>query len=90
VRGTPSAVNKGHAVLARQSRSTEWPWVGRLAAAHALGSLAHGGFSPQVSDVDLGLVLADPLRASDAATVGAVASAERDRGGELRGRVSVF
>ncbi len=33
----------------------------RLVAAYALGSLAHGGFSPLVSDVDLGLVLTDPI-----------------------------
>ncbi|MEY9846744.1 hypothetical protein [Streptacidiphilus sp. MAP5-3] len=31
----------------------------RLVAAYALGSLAHGGFAPAVSDIDLGLVLAD-------------------------------
>ena len=34
----------------------------RLIAAYTLGSLAHGGFSRLVSDVDLGLVLHDPLR----------------------------
>src|SRR5690242_9058383 len=39
----------------------------RLLAAYALGSLAHGGFSPLVSDVDLALVLADPIQASDPA-----------------------
>ncbi|WP_051833054.1 hypothetical protein [Streptomyces sp. NRRL S-646] len=31
----------------------------RLIAAYALGSLAHGGFAPAVSDIDLGLVLTD-------------------------------
>ncbi|MDL4775768.1 hypothetical protein [Actinomadura xylanilytica] len=30
---------------------------GRLAAAFAIGSLAHGGFVPSVSDVDLALVV---------------------------------
>jgi hypothetical protein len=85
-----SAVNEGYAVLADAVEVYRGALGERLVAAYALGSLAHGGFSPQVSDVDLGLVLADPLRASDAATVGAVASAERDRGGELRGRLSVF
>jgi hypothetical protein len=33
----------------------------RLIAGYALGSLAHGGFSPLVSDVDLGLILEDPV-----------------------------
>ncbi|WP_370945499.1 hypothetical protein AB5J62_41345 [Amycolatopsis sp. cg5] len=32
----------------------------RLVSAYALGSLAHGGFAPAVSDVDLGLVLSEP------------------------------
>ena len=32
----------------------------RLIAGYALGSLAHGGFSQLVSDVDLGLILQDP------------------------------
>ncbi|MGW2233869.1 hypothetical protein [Streptomyces sp. NPDC001759] len=31
----------------------------RLVAAYALGSLAHGGFAPAVSDIDLALVLTD-------------------------------
>jgi hypothetical protein len=35
-------------------------WPDRLLAAYALGSLAHGGFSPLVSDVDFGLVLERP------------------------------
>ena len=33
--------------------------AGRLIAAYALGSLAHGGFAPAVSDIDLALVLTD-------------------------------
>jgi hypothetical protein len=45
----------------------------RLLAAYALGSLAHGGFSPLVSDVDLAVVLDDPMLASDAGTVQDVA-----------------
>jgi hypothetical protein len=50
----------------------EPPWGSRLAAGYALGSLAHGGFSALVSDVDLGLILEDPLRATDRLTVRAV------------------
>jgi hypothetical protein len=62
----------------------------RLVAAYALGSLAHGGFSPLVSDVDLGLVLADPLGASDLETIQAVADRVRGRGSGLHQRLSVF
>ena len=40
-------------------------WGPRLLAAYALGSLAHGGFSQLVSDVDLGLVLDGPLTPDD-------------------------
>jgi hypothetical protein len=62
----------------------------RLLAAYAIGSLAHGGFSPDVSDVDLALVLDDPLLPTDAATVAAVADAVRAGGSELHARLSVF
>lgn len=62
----------------------------RLLATYALGSLAHGGFSPLVSDVDLGLVLADPLRSSDSQTVRRVADAVKARGSALHQRLSVF
>ena len=62
----------------------------RLVAAYALGSLAHGGFSPLVSDVDLGLVLADPVEPSDPPTIGAVAEAVKAGGTALHERLSVF
>ena len=62
----------------------------RLVAAYALGSLAHGGFSPLVSDVDLGLVLADPIEPSDPPTIGAVAEAVKAGGTPLHERLSVF
>ncbi len=62
----------------------------RLVAAYALGSLAHGGFSPLVSDVDLGLVLEDPIDPSDLPTIGAVAEAVKAGGTPLHGRLSVF
>jgi hypothetical protein len=62
----------------------------RLVAAYALGSLAHGGFSPLVSDVDLGLVLAGPIEPSDLPTIGAVADAVKAGGTVLHERLSVF
>ena len=61
----------------------------RLLAAYALGSLAHGGFSPLVSDVDLGLVLTDPIEPSDLPTIGAVADAVKAGGTPLHERLSV-
>ena len=62
----------------------------RLVAGYALGSLAHGGFSPLVSDVDLGLVLEDPLRVSDRITIHRAARALRSGGSVLHARLSVF
>jgi hypothetical protein len=62
----------------------------RLVAAYALGSLAHGGFSPLVSDVDLGLVLEHPIDPSDLPTIGAVAEAVKAGDTPLHGRLSVF
>jgi hypothetical protein len=62
----------------------------RLLAAYALGSLAHGGFSPLVSDIDLGLVLVDPLRPDDVNTIELVAQSQKASGRPLSERLSVF
>src|SRR5712692_9921246 len=62
----------------------------RLLAAYALGSLAHGGFSPPVSDIDLGLVVDDPLCPDDENTIEVVAAAQKLSGGPLTERLSVF
>ncbi len=62
----------------------------RLVAAYALGSLAHGGFSPLVSDVDLGLVLADPLGPGDGETVQAIADTVKQGASPLHDRLSIF
>ena len=63
---------------------------GRLLAAYALGSLAHGGFSPLVSDIDLGVIVSDPVGFGDAETIQAVADAEKAKGSALCQRLSVF
>ena len=80
----------GEAVLERAVTAYAEALGDRLVAGYALGSLAHGGFSPLVSDVDLGLILADPLRAGDHATIGDVAGAVRASGPGLPERLSVF
>jgi len=61
----PPAVTSAEHVLAAVVRLARESLAGRLLAAYALGSIAHGGFSPLVSDVDVGLILADPIRSSD-------------------------
>lgn len=65
-------------------------WGPRLIAGYALGSLAHGGFSEHVSDVDLGLVLSDPLQAQDAPAIEALANTVKAGGAPLAERLSIF
>jgi hypothetical protein len=62
----------------------------RLVGAYALGSLAHGGFSPLVSDVDLALIVSDPILPGDAMTIEGVVETERAKGSDLHARLSVF
>jgi hypothetical protein len=80
----------GEAVLEEAVAASREALGTRLLAAYALGSLAHGGFSPLVSDVDLGLVLADPPAAKDEETIQSVADTIKARGSALRERLSVF
>ena len=57
MRGQQAVTDRGEAVLAQALAAYRAALGSRLVAAYALGSLAHGGFSPLVSDVDLGLIL---------------------------------
>jgi hypothetical protein len=82
--------SQADAVLAQAVAAYQAALGARLVAGYALGSLAHGGFSPLVSDVDLGLILAAPLRLSDRVTVARVAREVRGGGSELHQRLSVF
>ncbi len=45
---------------------------GRLLSVYLIGSLAHGGFVPAVSDIDVALILADPPEPCDAERVAAI------------------
>ena len=83
-------IEQGHAVLADAVTAYTQALGERLVAAYALGSLAHGGFSPLVSDVDLALILADPLRPTDSVRVAAVAWGLKTKGSALHDRLSVF
>jgi predicted nucleotidyltransferase len=62
----------------------------RLTAVYALGSLAHGGFSAQVSDIDVGLVLGDPLDGKDAEAVAGLMSSIEASKKPFADRLSVF
>jgi hypothetical protein len=80
----------GDDVLADAVRAGQESLGERLLAAYALGSLAHGGFSPLVSDVDLALILTDPVRPSDEAELLSMAKDVRSAGPRLHARLSVF
>jgi 2-keto-4-pentenoate hydratase len=81
---------EGEGVLVEAAEAYRVALGERLLAAYALGSLAHGGFSALVSDIDLGLFVSDPLEPEDAERIQAVADAERAKGGPLCERLSVF
>ncbi len=80
----------GEAVLREALRQAQTVFGERLVSVYALGSLAHGGFSAHVSDVDVGLVLSDPLFDSDAAAVEKLNAAVKASGLALADRLSVF
>ncbi len=77
---SPEAV--GEYVLTTTVARTNDLWGDRLVAAYAPGSLAHGGFSINASDVDLGLILSDPVTDRD----GEVTSPKRLSNGVARHR----
>jgi hypothetical protein len=88
----PAETAAAEAILAGAVAAYQRALGSRLTAAYALGSLAHGGFSPLVSDVDLGLILA-ARRPADRLTVRRVAAAVRETPAldpALRERLSVF
>lgn len=80
----------GHAVLSEAVNAYRTALGERLVAAYALGSLAHGGFSPLVSDVDVGIIVADPLRGADPVLIQGVAEMVKAGGTALHERLSVF
>jgi hypothetical protein len=80
----------GEAVLARAVSAYRNALGARLIAGYALGSLAHGGFSALVSDVDLGLILRDPVTMKDRFTIRGVARSVKAEGSALDQRLSVF
>jgi len=81
---------QGEAVLDSVVGAARRAWGSRLVAAYALGSLAHGGFAPLVSDVDVGLVLADPIAPSDVDVAARVRAEVVETGLPLVERLSIF
>ena len=92
MREQTTSVGAGHGerILAEAVDAYRVVLGGRLLAAYALGSLAHGGFSELVSDIDLGLIVSDPPLPTDGSMIQVVAEAEKGKGPALRKRLSVF
>jgi predicted nucleotidyltransferase len=86
----PLSIDEAEAVLSGAVGAYRAALGERFVAAYALGSLAHGGYSPLVSDIDLGLIVEDPTRPEDPERIQAVADCERAKGSSLSERLSVF
>lgn len=86
----PVDAASGEDVLADTVRLGRQSMGSRLLAAYALGSLAHGGFSPLVSDIDVGLILADAILLSDHELLLGIAEKVRSIGSPLHRRISIF
>lgn len=81
---------EGWAVLDTAVRSAQDRLGDNLMSAYAIGSLAHGGFRPAVSDIDLAL-LTDEHASRDIGTiVAAIATEVRNAGHALSDRLSIF
>jgi hypothetical protein len=89
-RNENEGVEIGEAVLADGMRAFREVFGERLIASYALGSLAHGGFCALVSDVDLALVLNDPIQPSDLDVLLTAIDGVRASGSPLHERLSVF
>jgi hypothetical protein len=87
---TGASATAGERVLAEAVEAFQVAFGDRLLAAYALGSLAHGGFSELVSDIDVGLIISDPPLPEDVSTIQQVADAEKSKGSGLHERLSVF
>lgn len=82
-------MSQAESLLAAVVERAQHSWRERLVAVYALGSLAHGGFSA-ASDVDVGLILSDPLDWQDAGRVRGLSSAIAAGRQPFSDRLSVF
>ena len=80
---------QGEELLAAVVDWAQQKWRDRLVASYALGSLAHGGFSA-VSDIDVALVLDDPLLATDGDHVAELTGSVKASKKPFSDRLSVF
>lgn len=82
--------NDAEKVLQSAVETAQQIFASRLIAAFALGSLAHGGFSPLVSDVDIALIIEDPLTTEDASKIAIIQNTVKNSSIPLAERTSIF
>jgi hypothetical protein len=83
------SIDDPEAILELAADLADRAFARRLVATFVIGSLAHGGFSPSVSDVDLAVVIAGPLTDDDRSTIAGITNGVHTLGG-LAERLSVF
>lgn len=83
------SIDDPEAILEFVADLVDRAFADRLVATFVIGSVAHGGFSRLVSDVDLAVLVADPLTADDRTTIAEITRAVHTLGG-LAERLSVF
>lgn len=80
----------GELVLQQTIKNAKAIFNSRLVASYALGSLAHGGFSPLVSDVDIAIILEDPITINDMAKINSIQESVKSSVIPLSERLSIF
>ncbi|GIG88151.1 hypothetical protein [Plantactinospora endophytica] len=84
----PDPATTARAVALEAAHAHRTVFADRFVAGYALGSLAHGGYAPAVSDIDLAVILTD-TRSGDADRIAETFQALRERG-EPHRKLSVF
>ena len=80
----------GWAVVEQTADLASTRFGATLRSVYVLGSLAHGGFRPLVSDVDVLLVLDDPISPDDVAAIDRLVADVKGSGRPLADRLSLF
>ncbi len=87
----PFTEQQAHTVLEKLTEISQEVLGNRFISCYALGSLAHGGFSSKVSDIDFCVILKDPIdNSSDADLIDQVNNKIKATNLPMVDRVSIF
>jgi hypothetical protein len=81
---------KVQALVADIAAAATLAFSDRLIATYIMGSLARGKFSESASDIDIGLLLKDPLLTTDQATIDTLVARSASQHPNVKNAVSVF